>query len=238
MRSDPQIKFRAPVQLKTHLAASASGAGRSLTAELVLRLEQSFSPAPHSAAQHQLALAPAANAQAEQLEAAGRVFSTTMQVAERMGTGRRRALDFAIRHTKRVTGIDWGEELRASVSTPRSAAPADSPAMRFLSVWRAGELSLPWAPSLFVDLHSACLRWCARERLPGMPPSQFAQAIEAAGTARRQRKRWLLNDVTAGPAVFVLPLDAAVSTGQSEREWLGDCVIAFRKAAKRVRLSP
>jgi uncharacterized protein (DUF1778 family) len=41
-RTDPQVNFRIPADLKTRLDAAADSAGRSLTAEIVLRLQQSL----------------------------------------------------------------------------------------------------------------------------------------------------------------------------------------------------
>ena len=41
-RSDPQVNFRIPQQLKEKLEQSAKESGRSITSELVTRLEQSF----------------------------------------------------------------------------------------------------------------------------------------------------------------------------------------------------
>lgn len=235
-RSDLQTNIRLPAPLKTKLASAAATAGRSVTAEISSRLEASFISTDLSG--HQPELIPnVASTHVDQVEAAGRVFSTTIQVAERMGTGQRRALEFAIRHTKRVTGIDWGEELRATASPSHAVATADSPAGRFLAAWQSGGLTLPWAPTLFTDVHAACLRWCVKQQLAGMPASHFAQAVEATETAHRQRKRWLFGDAVVGPASFVVPRGAVAASGQSETEWLGRCVTAFRKAAKRARLS-
>jgi uncharacterized protein (DUF1778 family) len=41
-RSDPQLNFRIPNELRSRLERAASDSGRSLTAELIHRLEQSF----------------------------------------------------------------------------------------------------------------------------------------------------------------------------------------------------
>lgn len=41
-RNDPQVNFRIPAELKEKLEESAKESGRSITSELVLRLEQSF----------------------------------------------------------------------------------------------------------------------------------------------------------------------------------------------------
>lgn len=43
-RSDPQVNFRIPQELKEKLEQSAKESGRSITSELVTRLEQSFQP--------------------------------------------------------------------------------------------------------------------------------------------------------------------------------------------------
>lgn len=45
-RDDPQMKIRLPEALKTLVEASAKDFGRSLNAEIVHRLEQSFNPQP------------------------------------------------------------------------------------------------------------------------------------------------------------------------------------------------
>lgn len=42
-RTDPQVNFRMPAELKDRLEASAKEAGRSTTAEIVTRLEESIS---------------------------------------------------------------------------------------------------------------------------------------------------------------------------------------------------
>lgn len=41
-REDPQLKVRLPAELKSLIEQSAKSAGRSLNAEIVLRLERSF----------------------------------------------------------------------------------------------------------------------------------------------------------------------------------------------------
>lgn len=45
-RSDPQLNFRIPIDLRDKLEASAVAAKRSLTAELIDRLEQSYEATP------------------------------------------------------------------------------------------------------------------------------------------------------------------------------------------------
>lgn len=41
-RTDPQVNFRIPVELKDKLDSAAKENGRTLTAELILRLEMTF----------------------------------------------------------------------------------------------------------------------------------------------------------------------------------------------------
>lgn len=41
-RDDPQVNFRMPAALKRRLEQAADASGRSLTAEIIQRLEQSF----------------------------------------------------------------------------------------------------------------------------------------------------------------------------------------------------
>ncbi|PZN83754.1 MAG: hypothetical protein DM484_03870 [Candidatus Methylumidiphilus alinenensis] len=41
-RTDPQLNIRIPSELKAQLEASAKTSGRSVTAELIVRLEESF----------------------------------------------------------------------------------------------------------------------------------------------------------------------------------------------------
>jgi len=43
-RTDPQLNFRIPTELKERLEAAAAENKRSLTGELIARLEQSFTP--------------------------------------------------------------------------------------------------------------------------------------------------------------------------------------------------
>lgn len=43
-RTDPQVNFRLPQELKDRLEQSAKENGRSVTSELVIRLEQSYHP--------------------------------------------------------------------------------------------------------------------------------------------------------------------------------------------------
>lgn len=45
-RTDPQFKLRLPAELKKRLEDAAARANRSLTAEIVSRLESSFAPSP------------------------------------------------------------------------------------------------------------------------------------------------------------------------------------------------
>lgn len=47
-RTDPQVNVRMPSDLKERLEEASSGSGRSLTAEIVQRLEQSFEPSAAS----------------------------------------------------------------------------------------------------------------------------------------------------------------------------------------------
>ncbi|MCH4246474.1 MAG: Arc family DNA-binding protein [Acinetobacter populi] len=44
-REDPQLKVRLPQELKDKITESASSLGRSINADVVARLEQSFKPA-------------------------------------------------------------------------------------------------------------------------------------------------------------------------------------------------
>lgn len=44
-RNDPQLKFYAPMELKEKIDAAAKASGRSMSAEIVARLEQAFGPA-------------------------------------------------------------------------------------------------------------------------------------------------------------------------------------------------
>ncbi|WP_151805372.1 Arc family DNA-binding protein [Acinetobacter junii] len=53
-RTDPQINIRVPAELKKELELMAVENGRSLNAEVVLRLEQSFNPAPSGLSREQL----------------------------------------------------------------------------------------------------------------------------------------------------------------------------------------
>lgn len=46
-RSDPQVNFRIPAELKAQLEAAAEKNKRSITAELVARLEESFAADIH-----------------------------------------------------------------------------------------------------------------------------------------------------------------------------------------------
>lgn len=43
-RDDPQVNFRMPAELKSRLEQAAQASGRSLTQEIVRRLEQSLQP--------------------------------------------------------------------------------------------------------------------------------------------------------------------------------------------------
>lgn len=45
--SDPQMKIRLPVELRDKIAAAAEAAKRSLNAEIVSRLEETFSAPEH-----------------------------------------------------------------------------------------------------------------------------------------------------------------------------------------------
>ena len=45
-RSDPQLNFRIPAELRDKLVAAAKESNRSLTAELIARLEQSLQDPP------------------------------------------------------------------------------------------------------------------------------------------------------------------------------------------------
>lgn len=46
-RSDPQVNFRMPAELKAKLEEAAARNKRSTTAEIVSRLEESFAPEVH-----------------------------------------------------------------------------------------------------------------------------------------------------------------------------------------------
>lgn len=53
-RNDPQVNLRIPAELKASLDSAAANSGRSLTAEIVARLSQSFEGAAESAELDQL----------------------------------------------------------------------------------------------------------------------------------------------------------------------------------------
>lgn len=48
-RSDPQVNFRLPADLRDQLQASAVASGRTLTAEIIARLQGSFEALPRGA---------------------------------------------------------------------------------------------------------------------------------------------------------------------------------------------
>lgn len=171
-----------------------------------------------------------------QFEAAGSVFANALQVAEKVLPSRRDAVQFAIRQTKRITGIDWMHELQVR---PERTGPNSNAASvtQFLSAWKSGELSLPWAPALCTDTYSAFLGWQMRNKAAGsVPMRQFAFALKQSGEATNCRKRWRDAGATAGPAAFLIPNGCSRPVSQFEMDWLGDCVTAFRKAAGRAGL--
>lgn len=55
-RSDPQVNFRIPQELKEKLENAAKESGRSITSELVTRLEQSFLKTKSYSESHELPL--------------------------------------------------------------------------------------------------------------------------------------------------------------------------------------
>ncbi len=80
-----------------------------------------------------------------------------------MGTTQGRAVDFAICHTRRLTGLDWREQLRASGRAKSEAAETThlsqdlaGPAPRFLEDWKRASSPCPGHPccSLSCMLHT------------------------------------------------------------------------------------
>ncbi|WP_448478413.1 hypothetical protein [Pseudoxanthomonas mexicana] len=173
-------------------------------------------------------------AQAEQHEAAQRIFLSSLDVACRMGTPLDRARRFACDQAKRATGLDWAAALTATTS-PRAGpppAPADAVAA-FMGAWQAGTLGLPWVPALSLDAHRAFCAWARREGRDLISSSRFVYEIVPLNLMARKRCRW-----QGGPKQAVSFL---IPRGQDQgsvslSEWLASSVSAFRAAASEVGL--
>lgn len=169
-----------------------------------------------------------------QHSAATAIFNNSMQVAERALPSKREAIEFALRQTKKLTGVDWSEDLRCS-STQESQVVRNQ-VHEFIDIWRSGELALPWAPVLCTDIYSAFQGWQSRQKgVSSVSMRQFVTAARKEGSLTSCRKRWRNDDGVQGPAAFLIPVDARKNSAAAWGDWLGESVDAFRKAAKRTR---
>ncbi len=175
-------------------------------------------------------------AQAEQHEAAQRIFLSSLDVACRLGTPLDRARRFACDQAKRATGLDWAAALTATATHRPGPAPALAGAVAiFIGSWHAGTLGLPWAPALAIDTHAAFLRWAKREGRPAVSMKVFTPAAVATRLVRPRRACWRACGKIRQPASFLVP-DGHDPGTQYIADWLGESVSAFRRAAKEAHL--
>lgn len=193
----------------------------------------------HLATQCQLPIEkPSAEAMAGQYEAAARIFTSFMQVADRMGVDATYARKVAACRAERATGIDWRAELgppptprhaRARAPTPR--APGHS--LQFLEAWRNGSLGLPWVPVLSPDLHAAFVAWTVREGFPEASMKALVVTLAASGQLRQLRTSWRVSKAMQGPSALLVPVDSRRNGSECQADWLGRGIAAFRAAGKR-----
>lgn len=175
-------------------------------------------------------------AQAEQHEAAQRVFLSSLDVACRMGTPIERARRFACDQAKRATGLDWAAALTATASQRAGPPPALAGAVAtFVTAWHSGTLGLPWVPALAIDAHAAFLRWAKREGHAAVSMKVFTPAALATRLLRSRRTSWRACRKIRQPASFLVP-DGHEPGIQYIADWLGESVSAFRRAAKEAHL--
>ena len=175
-------------------------------------------------------------AQAEQHEAAQRIFLSSLDVACRMGTPLERARRFACDQAKRATGLDWAAALTAT-ATYRNAPPRllAGAVATFMGAWHTGTLGLPWVPALTIDAHSAFVRWAKREGQAPVSMRVFAQMAIASRLVRPRRTSWRYCRKIRAPSSFLVP-DGQDAGDQFIADWLGESVSAFRRAAKEAHL--
>jgi hypothetical protein len=175
-------------------------------------------------------------AQAEQHEAAQRIFLSSLDVACRMGTPLDRARRFACDQAKRATGLDWAAALTTTASSRAAPPPALASAVAtFMSAWHSGTLGLPWLPALVIDAHTAFLRWAKREGHPGVSMRVFTPAAVGTRLVRARRTSWRACRKIRAPSSFLVP-EGQDAGDQYIADWLGESVSAFRRAAKESKL--
>lgn len=179
-----------------------------------------------------------AEATADRYQAAARIFTSFMQVADRMGVDATYARKVAAGRAERATGIDWRAELgppparrhaRSRAPTPR----APGPALQFLEAWRNGSLGLPWVPVLSSELHAAFVAWTVREGLPEASMKALVVTLAASGQLRQLRTSWRVCKAMQGPSALLVPVDSRREGSECQADWLGRGITAFRTAGKR-----
>ncbi|WP_161960769.1 Arc family DNA-binding protein [Xanthomonas campestris] len=234
-----QLNVCLPATLKEQVERTAATAGRSLSAEVTQRLEQSFTPQCSRVAQHELALPLPASAQADQVTAARDIFVSVLTVAERMRVDRHTAIARALQSALKRTGVDLAHELAAHPGENEQSPDHEcGPAKQFITAWRDGSLALPWAPALLLDAHSAFTQWCLRFNQECIPANHFSRVLGRSNALRHERKRWRVFGVVAGPASFLIPTHSTTRRRQGfDVDWYGACVKTFRDAANAAGLA-
>lgn len=187
----------------------------------------------------------ASNHRADVLVSAARGFNALIRTARTVGLSRARSVRAANDATLRATGIDLIDELDANdIIDPSadlaeraaaSSAPAAASVGMFVEAWRNGDFAAAFAPVLITDLYKLYLRWAANAGIHPLHIPRFSAELTRCGLTS-SRKRWINErGAVAGPSTVVMPPDAVRPTGETEQEWLGRCVTAFRASIVSVR---
>jgi len=119
----------------------------------------------------------------------------------------------------------------------------DSPS-RFIQAFESGDiegfpgLNAPklLTPCLSTDLYELYTVWCRQVGLKALNQPRFANHLMRKHKARTERKRYYSGVGSKGPAAITyLPGGHDLPPGQSETEWLGDRIDAFRTSLKDLK---
>ena len=91
-------------------------------------------------------------------------------------------------------------------------------------------------PCLSTDLYSLYSLWCTRMGLRSLSQPRFANALRRKHGCKVERKRYTIDYTTKGPsAVTYYPGGSEPPAGQSETDWLGERILAFRTSLRDYR---
>lgn len=183
-----------------------------------------------------LLAAPTLAGRAEAYEVSARIFTSSLQVAERMGVPKAKAVQFANDQARRACGIDWVREVKGAAPAKGGPPTVHAGAVAtFIEAWHSGAIGLPWGPALAIDVHNAFLRWAERAGEEVSPIRVFVPCAHETGLLRSRRTSWRECRKIRSPSSFLVPTGHEPGSAYIA-DWLGNSVTAFRRAAKAAGL--